>query len=46
MIAYEIIMVMLTLLTVTISIIGIIVRLLLVVIDRNIKNNYLLLLVY
>ena len=38
MTSYEIIMVMLTLLTVTMSMIGIIVKLLLIIIDRSIKK--------
>ena len=38
MTSYEIIMVMLTLLTVTMSMIGIIVKLLLIIIDKSIKK--------
>ncbi|MCB5429038.1 putative holin-like toxin [Catenibacterium mitsuokai] len=43
MTTYEIIMIMLSCLTLIISLFSIVIRLLLVIIDKNAKNNYLVL---
>ena len=41
MTTYEVLMVMLTMLTIIVPLIGIIVKLLLIIIDKSEKNNYL-----
>lgn len=42
MTTYEVLMVMLTMLTIIVPLIGIIVKLLLIIIDKSEKNNYLM----
>lgn len=42
MTTYEVLMVMLTVLTIIVPLIGIIVKLLLIIIDKSEKNNYLM----
>lgn len=41
MTTYEVLMIMLTVLTIIVPLIGIIVKLLLIIIDKSEKNNYL-----